>query len=502
VKRLGACGRRARIGRRRGAAHLLLWAATLTLTFVAPARAGEKRAGEERTALAALPADIDLCVELRGLDPGEWSFLTSLAEPWAPLDASWRALASELELEEGRAFERLLGTRVTLAARGLWEDEISPSWAVMLETDEATSARLRKALKATPRRIVGGRVTLALKGGQFQIAEIEHGAEASVTVMLAPTGEKGSIFREACESGAAGSGGDGAGGSFARTEKARELRTFGAAHRASLTLPDGKGWMTLGTPGFGAQVEVTMRGRVESGCGEAPAFRPEAWEAAAEGALFWSVERVGDLEKTGSELPAPIVMIKPVIDSMGERAAEVAAVVLREREDEPGVIDLGAAVSAVGPRARAGAIDAALAGLLAGVSGEDAAALDFLGLYPASVRELPVGEGGGVRWRYLGEAGEPGWVTLSTAPELERALARTAREQRGAWRAELAAGGEARSWRTAGRAAPAAMVRALGPQAPAPLRRLSGIESIEWAVRDAPGGRVAGTFTVTRTASE
>jgi len=462
-------------------------AALALLVSASPVSAG---GGQAAGGLSALPADIDLCVELTGLEPGEWSFLTSIAEPWAPLDASWRALAQELELGDG-AFGKLLGTRVTVAARGLWEEELSPAWAVLLETDEATSARLRKALKATPRRIVGGRVTLTLEGGRFQITELDHGAGAAVTVMLAPTGEKGAIFREACS---------GEGGAFSATELARALRGLGSAHRASLTLPEEKGWLTLGAPALGERVEVTMRGRVEQTCGEGPGFRPEVWAKAGEGAVFWSAERMGDLNESGEALPAPLAMVRPVIDAMGPESARVAAIVLRAREGETGVIDLGAAVEARGARARAAEIDRAMAALVAPATGVETERLDFLGLYPASRRDLPVGEGGRVFWRYLGDAGEPGWVTASTEEELERAMARAAASERGQWRAELAAGGEedGAHWKTVGRAEPARLVRAIGEGAPEPLRRLAGIASIEWAVKDRPGGRVEGTFTITR----
>ena len=196
-------------------------------------------------------------------------------------------------------------------------------------------------------------MTLTLEGGRFQIAELDHGAGASVTVMLAPTGGKGAIFREACS---------GEGAAFSSTEPARALRALGAAHRASLTLPGEKGWLTLGAPTLGDRVEATMRGRVEQACGEGPGFRPEVWEEAGEGAVFWSAERVGDLDGSGHALPAPLATVRPVIEAMGPESGRVAAIVLRAREGKKGVIDLGAAVEARGARSRAAEIDRAMAG--------------------------------------------------------------------------------------------------------------------------------------------
>ena len=111
-----------------------------------------------------------------------------------------------------------------------------------------------------------------------------------------------------------------------------------------------------------------------------------------------------------------------------------------------------------------------------------------------------MGDGGRVFWRYLGDAGEPGWVTASTEEGLERTIARAAASERRRWRAELAGGGEddGARWKSVGRAEPARLVRAIGAGAPEPIRRLAGIASIEWAVKDLPGGWIEGVFTISR----
>lgn len=96
--------------------------------------------------------------------------ISTMRRPAEVIDA-WTALAGDLGMTDAEAFDLLLGQRVVVVGSELQaDDEGQPRWAILSELDPETERRLRTALKAVPRRIVGGQPVLELEHGSFLLA--------------------------------------------------------------------------------------------------------------------------------------------------------------------------------------------------------------------------------------------------------------------------------------------------------------------------------------------
>lgn len=106
----------------------------------------------------------------------------------------WRGLAAMLGWEETEAFDRLLGHRVTLVARGVTQPETA-RWALVSSVSADTSRRLKERLAISPRVIEKGQQIFALEQGRYELTlysppvrRIDREDDRSMTLILAPTG--------------------------------------------------------------------------------------------------------------------------------------------------------------------------------------------------------------------------------------------------------------------------------------------------------------------------
>lgn len=96
--------------------------------------------------------------------------LAGLNKPTEVLRA-WSALADEMGMGDGEAFDLLLGQRAIVVGANTRADATEPpSWAVLSEIDPATERRLRARLGAVPRTLVRGQPVLEFEHGSFLLA--------------------------------------------------------------------------------------------------------------------------------------------------------------------------------------------------------------------------------------------------------------------------------------------------------------------------------------------
>lgn len=106
----------------------------------------------------------------------------------------WRGLAAMLGWNDTEAFDRLLGHRVTLVARGVADPETA-RWALVSSVSAETSRRLKERLEISPRVIEKGQQIFALEQGRYEltlhsppIRRVDRQDDRSMTLILAPTG--------------------------------------------------------------------------------------------------------------------------------------------------------------------------------------------------------------------------------------------------------------------------------------------------------------------------
>lgn len=108
---------------------------------------------------------------------------------------AWRGLAAELGWGDDEAFDRLLGGRMMLVARGIDNPETA-RWALLSQVTRETDQKLKQRLKAAPRGIAQGQQVLAIEEGRFELTSARRKLdpksaardEREITVLLAPTG--------------------------------------------------------------------------------------------------------------------------------------------------------------------------------------------------------------------------------------------------------------------------------------------------------------------------
>ena len=153
-------------------------------------------------AAGRIPADADLVLVIENAtELGKTAMAAAAASLFAidgPLSGSrqaWQALAKQLGWTEEEAFDRLLGRRVVLVARGIDNAETA-RWVLLSQVSMETDQRLKQKLKAAPRGIAKGQQMLAIENGQYELTSHRQagkwkqgvGDEREVTVLLAPTG--------------------------------------------------------------------------------------------------------------------------------------------------------------------------------------------------------------------------------------------------------------------------------------------------------------------------
>lgn len=147
--------------------------------------------------LQALPARVDAAVVVdRAADqldapPGRaLSRLVDDTGMFAETTRAWRELAGALQLDDARALHALLGQRLTVIVD--FESPAFPMvlptarWALVTEVDQATAARLRESLNASPRALKSGVPVLAVENGRFELAVVRRRGASGGTLVLAP----------------------------------------------------------------------------------------------------------------------------------------------------------------------------------------------------------------------------------------------------------------------------------------------------------------------------
>ncbi len=447
------------------------------------------------------PADIDLLVcvqdasELRKGEMGPAATamaLHILGEGEAT--RAWSALAERLGWTGEEAFDRLLGSRVTLLRRG-GDSPKGATWALLSEVSLDTEKRLREKLDVAPRAIVAGHTVLSVERGAYELSAERRAKYA--TLILAPADGNG-LFDELLPLLA-----NGPAEPLSATPTFAEVRALGGGQLLVFArMPEGKGaWTGLVARREGMRVVAGLVAgpRPDDGaiCEVEPWDRGPA-TAAGDQALFWSIER---------SLPDAFEM-----NSVSAALAEIPILRLRERAadllgdflgvwvtpSENGLPAIAAALEVQDIERAPAPADAMMAELLGAVGLER---VDFGGVAPAAVRVVDLGasaviresglwaEGPTARWRFAdGAEGGPAkaWWIMGVG-EGAFDLAGMAL---GEGRHPVAAPGDERSWVELGGAKPAAALEALrsaGQQPAGPMLAASLVGDVRWAIEVAPG---------------
>jgi hypothetical protein len=122
--------------------------------------------------------------------------LLAESEAFPETRQAWRGLSAVFDWPAERAFDELLGRKVTIVARGLSGSQ--PQWALITEVSTETERMLCARLKAAPRGTMAGMGVLALEDGKYELvigraaaaasAEAE-GRESTAAVLLGPGGD-------------------------------------------------------------------------------------------------------------------------------------------------------------------------------------------------------------------------------------------------------------------------------------------------------------------------
>lgn len=164
-------------------------------------RAGQTACLEEREGfslrdeLAALPADVDIAVGVRGLarlreTPVGSVLRGAMADPaFNDLRDRWLALSEAIGMNPQDAFDAVLGDRVLVAVRTPLD--AAPDWVLITEVSPRTEWTLRKQLKVSPRTIVAGQTLYTVERGALELSFLRASGPqraASARLLLAPAG--------------------------------------------------------------------------------------------------------------------------------------------------------------------------------------------------------------------------------------------------------------------------------------------------------------------------
>lgn len=414
-------------------------------------------------AAAMMPADSDLVLvvdngrELRQTAlGGALRGMFGIGGAMEGAGGPWRGLAAQLGYEELDAFDRLLGHRVVLVARGIAEPETA-RWALVSRVSSDTSRRIRERLAISPRVIGKGQQIFALEQGRYeltlvapQVRRLNVADDRSVTLILAPTGRSelldqvlgaatgdnaptlagGDATRRAASMGRAEVlllarlGGRSPEGAPARAGAAWSDFVAVSARR---TDPAGRGWE--------ARVALRERSRLATHMAAAEST-DGVFEALRSGALFALVQRAPLQSILGASLP--------IDDPLGalpwpERARELftGAQAIRVHGGAGGGLAFTLAMETTDAAQLAGVLDDQIAGFLSVIerqSGEADAdqqspppiVPQFGGMLPRAVRVMSIdlapgsplagvpGQGLTAAWQFAPAAeGDAGWWALS-----------------------------------------------------------------------------------------
>jgi hypothetical protein len=116
-----------------------------------------------------------------------------------PTRQAWTTLASQLGWSEPETFDRLLGRRVVLLARG-FDNAETTRWALLSDVSLETDERLKARLQAAQRTIDKGHQILSVEKGKYELTSHRRAGAGSggdeVTIVLGPSG-RSELFDEA-----------------------------------------------------------------------------------------------------------------------------------------------------------------------------------------------------------------------------------------------------------------------------------------------------------------
>lgn len=115
-----------------------------------------------------------------------------------PTRQAWTTLASQLGWSEPETFDRLLGRRVVLLARG-FDNAETTRWALLSDVSLETDERLKSRLQAAQRTIDKGHQILSVEKGKYELTSHRRaragGDGDEVTIVLGPSG-RSELFDE------------------------------------------------------------------------------------------------------------------------------------------------------------------------------------------------------------------------------------------------------------------------------------------------------------------
>lgn len=500
------------------------------------AAAGD-RAPCAETAVARLPRSAELIVvvdDAAGARHGElMGAVRAVLGPMPELEKTWAGLSRDLGWAAEEAFDRLLGYRVVLVARGLGEEGRAAEWALISEISLETDLRLLDRLEAAPKDIVAGHAMLAVEGGRYRLAlhraagGAGQGAERRSTAILGPADAPGMLADLIAVVAGEGPA------SMAGTPACAAVVKMGAASAVLLHRDGASEWenytiVSLRREGEGrwaadlAVRDATLRTNLL----HVPATGSAGFEALAEGALAAAMEvrmpEEGDTE--GSRPLGTLLLRLGVPDELRAQLGARQAAVVREVEGRSGKEGRGVAV-AVAVEVRDVAETASLAdrygaAVCAALDPEAGPPPQFDGIAPAAVRKVPVSSGASFVGNLAGGTGEAevawviapspvrdggggGWWVMGAGPAGEAGAASAVRGLAGCVAAEYGKEPSPRRWLTRGVVRPARLAEALPSRAArAMIEAARSVGEVRWAAEVTDEGEIRGRVTIERAASE
>jgi len=459
-------------------ARIVSCALVVPLLAVDPLRAGGVEPGliDE---IGALPSDLSLVVALERAGVARRSpagrsaqgIVDGLlgADFLAELRASWGALSSRIGMDEGEAFDRLLGRRA-IYVRGNAADA-RRDWALILTTDEKTEHRVRAGLKPAPRQPVRGRQILTIEDGRFLLGAMDGGRRGDrVRFVLAPAGGRALFLRLI--------NGDADRPGLAGTDAVRRLRELNPDPSIVVLFRDGLRAVSLTGAVEGGSIEVSFLARVKGvERPDAPAPWPGAvFKRIAPGSALAIVEHESPAWRRfasgGAFFDASAEIIAPFTGH--EFIGKKSVLVVDRGEDSARVT---VAVETTDAEKLAPHADLFMSGFLdrlgyAGAQGGPGR-IDFGGVHPRAIRTVGPNAEQGAADRVFGGRPDFAWCIRHGAPlEEGRAWWITGTDPRGvrSFAERLAEGAdedgaraERESWVLRARAEPAELVRMFRP---------------------------------------
>jgi hypothetical protein len=414
-------------------------------------------------------------------------------------------------MDEGRAFDELLGRRVVFAQQAAKDPAATSPWVVISLVSNETEVMLRNRLNPAPRGVEQGITVLALEDGRFWLATAA--GKHSATVMLAPASAP-QLFEDMLATL-----GRGIERSLLGSKMGEDLRSIqrGAGALMFAKHRDDHGRLVLIGVGAkrsqdGMEVGVLLRsGAIAEQVASVGESSRAIFDSISMTSYFTAVEwSLPDLlGAMGIDLPAmPLWPVFKNFEGMKwVGARRVYTIAPRDGGGLKGAIALETDdVSALAPPG-----DRLIAQMLKGMWGYeegaavDVATLDFEGKFPDAVREVdfskshagkslePWLKDARLAWGYPSAEGErSGWWVIGLGSPLVESMATTLKD-------ETRAAGAKLPWVSLGIVRPAALVgeaRAAGwpipPEMTHALEVAEGVESLEWALMRSDGGSIRG----------